>query len=119
MNTKTVLYLCGPMTGIPDMNRPAFLQAEEELTAAGFIVLNPARLPVGMNPDQYMPICLAMLQQADGVAMLPGSHRSPGARLETAYADYQKKYCMQINDWVLSARRRAERRPEWVSGHLR
>ena len=116
--TRTVLYLCGPMTGIPDMNRPAFLKAEEELTAAGFIVLNPARLPVGMNPDQYMPICLAMLQQADGMAVLPGSHRSRGAYVEAAYADYQKKRCRRIDDWMYEARRCAERRTEWEDGHL-
>lgn len=105
---KTVLYLCGPMTGIPDMNRPAFLVSERDLTVAGFIVLNPARLPVGMDPDQYMPICLAMLQQADGVAMLPECHRSDGARLEIAYADYQKIPCMKVSSWILDVRASVE-----------
>ena len=31
------------MTGLPDLNYPAFNAAEEALTAAGHAVLNPAR----------------------------------------------------------------------------
>jgi hypothetical protein len=37
----TTLYIAGPMTGIPDSNYPAFNQAEIELRAAGYDVLNP------------------------------------------------------------------------------
>ena len=35
------IYISGPMTGIPDGNRPAFDAVEERLTAQGFFVINP------------------------------------------------------------------------------
>ncbi len=35
------LYLSGPMTGCPDLNRPAFDAAEKRLTAQGHFVINP------------------------------------------------------------------------------
>ena len=38
-----IVYIAGPMTGLPDLNYPAFNAAEEALTAAGHAVLNPAR----------------------------------------------------------------------------
>ena len=45
------------MTGLPDLNYPAFNAAEEALTAAGHAVLNPARngTIVGSNAwQQYI-----------------------------------------------------------------
>lgn len=30
-----IVYIAGPMTGLPDLNYPAFNAAEEALTAAG------------------------------------------------------------------------------------
>lgn len=50
-----VIYVAGPMTGLSELNRPAFMEAEKALTEAGFIVLNPAWLPVGLPPEKYMP----------------------------------------------------------------
>ena len=57
----------------------------------GFTVLNPAVLPDGLAPEQYMPICMAMLEQAEGIYLLEGWEDSPGARLEWQYALYQGK----------------------------
>lgn len=47
MKNKIVLkriYLSGPMTNIPDLNRPAFAAAEKRLTAGGNFVINPHRI---------------------------------------------------------------------------
>ena len=57
----------------------------------GYIVLNPAVLPEGMPPADYMHICFAMIATADVVAFLPGFSKSPGARLEAEYCFYTNK----------------------------
>lgn len=79
------LYIAGPMTGLPDHNFPAFFDAEAQLEAAGFGTINPAGY--GVTPGYSWADCLrrdliAFLQHAEGVALLQGWARSPGARLE-------------------------------------
>lgn len=78
------LYIAGPMTGIPDYNRPAFNRAAQALAHVGFEVINPAELDLG--PDAtwlaYMRAALCNLSLADGVALLPGWEHSRGARIE-------------------------------------
>ena len=38
------IYISGPMTNHPDLNRPAFDAAEKRLTAQGHFVINPHRI---------------------------------------------------------------------------
>ena len=38
------VYLSGKMTGVPDLNRPAFDAAEKRLSAQGHFVMNPHRI---------------------------------------------------------------------------
>ena len=89
MADKRVAYIAGPMTGIQGKNRAAFCEAQAELEKRGYLVLNPAMLPDGMDGEKYMPICLAMVQQADVVWLLPGWENSNGARIEQQMAEYQ------------------------------
>ena len=86
-----IVYLAGRMYGLPDYGRKQFAEAEERLKRMGHTVLNPASLPIGMPDEKYMPICLAMIDQADAVYLLNGFNDSPGARLESEYAGYQRK----------------------------
>jgi len=84
-----IVYIAGPMTGLPDLNYPAFNAAEEALTAAGHAVLNPARngTIVGSNAwQQYMRLSIAQVLQAETVALLPGWVNSRGATLERRIA---------------------------------
>jgi len=83
-----IVYIAGPMTGLPDLNYPAFYAAEEALTAAGHAVLNPARngTIVGNAWQQYMRLSIAQVLQAEAVALLPGWVNSRGARLERRIA---------------------------------
>lgn len=78
------LYLSGPMTGHPDFNYPAFMDAAARLRAAGFDVVNPAEngLPAHAEWHQHMRVDIAELMRCDGLVTLPGWEKSRGARLE-------------------------------------
>lgn len=78
---KTI-YLAGPMTGIPEFNKPAFNAKAEELQQEGYIVLNPAALPNGLKWEEYMYICIPMLSVAEEIYMLKGWENSKGALIE-------------------------------------
>lgn len=81
------------MSGLPEFNFPAFFAAEERFTAAGWEVLNPARVDVdldGFDPkthaaqshEHYMKRDLPMVASCDAIALLPGWQRSRGVRDE-------------------------------------
>lgn len=82
-----VVYLAGPITGVKDYWRP-FCEAKFELTRRYIKVLDPTTLPEGMTTQQYMRVCLAMVDDADAVLMLPGWENSNGATIEAMYAKY-------------------------------
>jgi len=90
MKEKKVIYIAGRITGVPKYWE-AFEKAEDELTAMGFIVLTPTRLPYNLSNEKAMKICLAMIDQADAVYFLPGWNQSVGANLEMAYCKYTGK----------------------------
>jgi len=83
---RKVVFISGPMTGLPDFNRAAFNAEAERLTALGFIVLNPAVFPDGLAHGQYMAMCLPMVEQADTIMMLAGWESSKGAVMEFNHA---------------------------------
>lgn len=95
--TKKVIYIAGPITGV-DNYWEAFEQAEEDLSALGYIPLSPAHLPYGMTNDQYTRICSAMIDSADAVLFLAGWHDSRGARIERARCEYTGKPCIEYQD---------------------
>lgn len=82
------VYISGPMTGLPDFNRPAFHAAAAQLRQAGYEVRNPADVRLGPDAtwSDYMRVDLPMLLECDLVALLPGWHKSRGARLEYTVA---------------------------------
>lgn len=77
------------MTGMPDLNYPAFHAFAERWRKAGWTILNPAEHFEGRT-DLERPLFMAAdiedLLSADGIAQLSGWETSRGARLEAAVA---------------------------------
>ena len=78
------IYLAGPMSGIPDMNFPAFHRHAAELRAEGWDVVNPAEINLDPNAEWTgcMRADIALLVTCSHIALLPGWQQSRGARLE-------------------------------------
>lgn len=99
------LYVCGPMTGLPEFNYPAFRTAAERLTAAGYPVESPAgELVDGWGWSDYMRRALGLLVQCQGVAVLAGWQTSRGARIEAKLAQDLGMVVAPVDEWL----RRAE-----------
>lgn len=81
------IYIAGKITGNRHY-KSQFRATEEMLQRERYTVLNPADLPEGMKPADYMRICFAMLDSADIVFFQSGWEESTGARLEFDYAKY-------------------------------
>ena len=56
------------------------------------------RLPDDMPPERYMPICMAMIDQADELVLLGSWLASPGAQLARDYAAYQRKPVRELKE---------------------
>lgn len=103
-----IIYLAGPMTGLPQLNYPAFMAWEESMRNVGYEVLNPARVDEQFPKRDgesrewgwYMRKTIAMLMEADGIALLPGWRRSRGARLERDLALRLEMPCALVEVWV-------------------
>lgn len=78
------LYIAGPMTGLPDLNFPAFHAEAKRLRALGHDVINPAEINTDPNADWHdcMRADIAALVTCDAIQLLPGWRRSRGATLE-------------------------------------
>jgi len=78
------VYLCGPMSGLPDLNVPAFRLAAARLRGAGLEVVSPVELCDGseLSWAGCMRLDLKGLCECDRVVLLPGWEASRGALLE-------------------------------------
>ena len=82
------VYVSGPMTGMPDLNFPAFRAASRKLRDLGFRVVNPADSTAneGKTWAECLTNDLRNLLACDAVVLLPGWSKSKGARLERSVA---------------------------------
>ena len=112
MSKKKTLYLAGPMSGYPEFNFPAFYEAEQRLSLAGYVVFNPANkesereldkkaletgdaqlaAEKGFNFRECYLWDVSKVIEADGIYMLTGWEQSPGARGEHAVAVAMKRH---------------------------
>lgn len=102
--SKRIIYLAGPMSGIPRFNFPAFDDATRLLRSAGWEVRSPAELDgpdrewIMASPDGILPsdrpwqeflardVALVSRKDTHGVVVLPGWEASRGANLEVCVA---------------------------------
>lgn len=89
--SKPIIYIAGPISGIADLNRPAFYQAQEQLNALGFEVRNPHEFCKHIQSDNpsdpaYYKQGFAELTLCTDVLLLPGWQYSAGAQLESKAA---------------------------------
>ena len=82
---KQKIFISGKITGDPNY-REKFEKAEKELTAQGYLVMNPAVFPEGFTWEEYMKITLTMLSVCDIIYLLPDWNESRGAQEEFEYA---------------------------------
>ena len=88
------VYIAGKITGNPDY-KLLFRLAETLLSNMGHRVINPAALPEGLKPADYMSICVPMLMAADAVYFIPGWETSGGANIEHDLAAYCGKQILE------------------------
>jgi hypothetical protein len=84
------IYISGPISGLPDGNRPAFAEMAATLRLKGWEVVNPHDLfaaDVEESWEGYMRKDLAALLTCTHIVLLPGWEQSRGARLEQLIAD--------------------------------
>lgn len=89
------------MTGLPEVNFPAFHAMTSQLRSAGHTVTNPAELnPDGGTWNDCMRRDIAALMDCDTVATLPGWEQSKGARLEVLIAERLGMTVVKAHDLV-------------------
>ena len=84
LDFPVVSYVSGPMSGLPDLNFPAFHAAAKYLRFRGVEVVNPAEFgeEPGKSWADYMRKDIAALMRCNCIVMLPGWKKSKGAKLE-------------------------------------
>lgn len=78
----SVVYLSGPMSGIPDNNFPAFHYWAAELRRQGHTVVSPAEIPELQTWEECLRADLRELCGCNTIALMPGWENSKGANLE-------------------------------------
>lgn len=78
------VYISGPITGVADLNRPAFEEVARELRAAGYDAVNPheSGVPVEASWELHMRADLAALVTCTALVYLPGADESRGSQVE-------------------------------------
>lgn len=86
-STNRRIYVAGPITGMPELNYPAFHEAAARLRAKGWHVENPAENPdphvdASCHWTAYMRMGLSQVATCHAIYLLPGWQKSKGASLE-------------------------------------
>ena len=100
--TMQRIYLSGPMSGLPELNFPAFHAAAAQLRTQGLDVVNPAEISASQPGDWQacMRADIAALVGCDTIALLPGWERSQGAHLELHIAHRVGLHVAYLEDFT-------------------
>ena len=81
-----LVYLSGPITGVPKFKQ-MFQEFEEAIiSACGCLVINPAKHQDGLTYEHYMELSMVHVRHCDELIMLPCYYGSRGAQAELYYA---------------------------------
>jgi len=71
---KKRIYIAGPMTGLPELNFPAFHAEAARLRAQGHHAVNPAEINSDPNAEwvDCMRADIRELMTCDAISLLPG-----------------------------------------------
>jgi nucleoside 2-deoxyribosyltransferase len=83
-------YIAGKITGNPNYKQE-FAEAETQLKAGGYVVMNPSFMQEGFEQMEYLHVCTAMIDVCDEVFFLPTWTDSKGSHYEYGYAVGIKK----------------------------
>lgn len=82
-----IIYISGPMSGLPEFNFPAFTEAAKKLRELGHIVISPHEIEQpALTWEACMRQDIKQLMDADMVVVLPGWEKSKGANIEVDIA---------------------------------
>lgn len=99
------LYIAGPMTGLPQLNFPSFIDAAKQLREAGYEVISPAEECPNEEGDAMdwktaMKIVLHAVIDVDGIATLLNWQLSKGAKLEIHIANELGMPVKTVAEWI-------------------
>lgn len=97
------LYISGRMTDMPGHNHPAFHDAQAQLEAAGYTVLNPANnepTDGSGTREHYMTLDINMVLVSDGIALLDGWIYSQGVHSEIRVAQERNLMIGPVSQWI-------------------
>ena len=100
--SRPALYLAGPMSGVPQHNKPFFNQLARQLEEdCDFRVLNPAGTDGGSTDKSrsfYLGRALELVKQSAGIVCMSDWYDSPGAKLEVQMATQLGKPVFVLKD---------------------
>jgi nucleoside 2-deoxyribosyltransferase len=104
------VYICGPISGLPDDNKPAFEAAEKIIRERGFQPINPHVLCFDIvlahegTPEELWKKCMkrdiSYMLDCDLVVLLNGWHKSRGAMVEINTASAVGIQCITIKEFL-------------------
>ena len=97
--TNRKVFISGKITGEEATYKKKFEIAQRELEALGYLVMNPAVLPLGFEHQEYIDICYAMMDACHMIVLLPCCKDSKGSAMEQAYAKELKMPIYMIEDF--------------------
>ncbi len=79
---QDIVYLSGPMTGLPDFNVAQFNTIKKTVALTGATVISPADLPQGPAWEHQIRKCMRFVSDCSHMLLIPGWENSKGALLE-------------------------------------